>query len=428
MSKLLEVIKRHKKGGNNGIYSVCSAHPLVLEAALLHALENNSLLLIEATSNQVDHFGGYTGMTPQDFHNFVLKLAEKTNFPVQNLILGGDHLGPNRWQNQPSDIAMKNAENLIEAYVKAGFEKIHLDCSMSCQDDPIPLSDEIIAERTARLAVIAEKTADENDFTNKLVYVIGTEVPVPGGETEEIHELKVTSPEAARATIAAHQQAFNKAGISHIWPRVIGLVVQPGVEFDHTKVIDFIPAQAISLSQIIDKHEHLVFEAHSTDYQTPLAYRDLVRSHFVILKVGPALTFALREAYYGLCNIENEILSADQRSLLREVLEQQMLFNPNHWKKYYQGSKQELYFARHYSFSDRIRYYWSNPTVQQAVEKLFENFNNIDIPLPLLSQYFPQQYIKVRNGEIKSNAKALIIDKIQDVLRPYATASFFNLQ
>lgn len=426
MSALLEIIKQHKQEGNNGIYSICSAHPLVLEASLLQAKKDNSVLLIEATSNQVDQFGGYTGMKPADFRAFVEGLAKQVDFPLEKLVLGGDHLGPNRWQGLPAEEAMKNAEGLIEAYVAAGFEKIHLDCSMSCKGDPIPLSDAIVAERAARLAVVAEKTAEKHGFKNRIVYVVGTEVPVPGGEAEEINELEVTSPAAARETIDAHQKAFEKVNLAHIWNRVIGLVVQPGVEFDHTKVIDFIPAKAKELSKVVADYENLVFEAHSTDYQTDQAYKDLVNNHFAILKVGPALTFALREAYYGLCGIESDYFPAEKRSNLREVLEQQMLAKPDNWAKYYHGDEQQQFFARSYSFSDRIRYYWADPVVQSAVDKLFANFEDVEIPLPLLSQYFPEQFIKVRNGELSATAKSLVIDKVQAVIRPYAIASFFN--
>ncbi len=81
MNTLQNLVQRHKAGEQNGIYSVCSAHPLVIEAALKQALSDDSLLLIEATSNQVDQFGGYTGMTPVDFRNFVLEMAELLQFP-----------------------------------------------------------------------------------------------------------------------------------------------------------------------------------------------------------------------------------------------------------------------------------------------------------------------------------------------------------
>ncbi|MFQ1048840.1 tagatose-bisphosphate aldolase subunit KbaZ [Avibacterium paragallinarum] len=426
MSILLDLIKKHKTGQAIGIYSVCSAHPLVLEASLLQAKQDQTPLLIEATSNQVDQFGGYTGMTPADFRHFVEKLADEVGFPRDQLILGGDHLGPNRWQGLTADEAMANAEKLIEAYVAAGFEKIHLDCSMSCKGDPVPLSDEIVAERAARLAVVAEQTASKNGLSDRIVYIVGTEVPVPGGEAEEIAELEVTSPSAAKATINAHQQAFAHVGLEHIWPRVIGLVVQPGVEFDHTKVIDFIPEKAQALSQVVNDYENLVFEAHSTDYQTEEAYKALVKNHFAILKVGPALTFALREGLYALCAMEDYLFPAEQRANLLAVLEEQMLAHPENWQKYYHGTELEQRFARSFSFSDRIRYYWTNPEIAAAVEKLFANFENVDIPLPLLSQYLPEQYAAVRAGTLASRGKDVVLDKVRAVVRQYALASFFN--
>ena len=152
------LIARHKAGEHIGICSVCSAHPLVIEAALAFDRNSTRKVLIEATSNQVNQFGGYTGMTPAGFRGFVCQLADSLNFPQDALILGGDHLGPNRWQNLPAAQAMANADDLIKSYVAAGFKKIHLDCSMSCQDDPIPLTDGIVAERAARLAKVAEET------------------------------------------------------------------------------------------------------------------------------------------------------------------------------------------------------------------------------------------------------------------------------
>ena len=114
MKHLTEMVRQHKAGKTNGIYAVCSAHPLVLEAAIRYASANQTPLLIEATSNQVDQFGGYTGMTPAGFRGFVCQLADSLNFPQDALILGGDHLGPNRWQNLPAAQAMANADDLIK--------------------------------------------------------------------------------------------------------------------------------------------------------------------------------------------------------------------------------------------------------------------------------------------------------------------------
>ncbi|MGL5763288.1 MAG: tagatose-bisphosphate aldolase subunit KbaZ [Plesiomonas shigelloides] len=422
MNILQEIIQAHKSGKDTGVYAVCSAHPLVIEAALQQALNDNSILLIEATSNQVDQFGGYTGMTPADFRDFVVQKAQQYQFPLARLVLGGDHLGPNRWQTQPAEEAMRHAEDLIAAYVAAGFKKIHLDCSMSCAGDPTPLTDAIVAQRAARLAQIAEQTAKEIFGQSDLVYVIGTEVPVPGGAAQVEDELSVTSPQDARTTIEYHLQAFQHAGIADCWERVIALVVQPGVEFNHTGVIDYERDKAAQLSQVVNEYPHMIFEAHSTDYQTELAYKELVQDHFAILKVGPALTFAMREALFNLCAIEEELVVKSQTSNLRERLENCMRENPNHWEKYYHGNCQQQRFSRIYSFSDRIRYYWPDDAVNEAQNKLFDNLSGVDIPLPLLSQYLPEQFKRVREGAITANPQELIIDKIQQVLRSYSQA------
>lgn len=152
---IAQLIERNKNGEAVGITSVCSAHPLVLEAALTLAKREGNVLLVEATSNQVDQFGGYTGMTPADFRERLYQLADRCGVEREMVILGGDHLGPNRWQGLSASEAMAHAETLIATYVAAGFKKIHLDCSMACSDDPLSLSDEVVAERAARLAVVA---------------------------------------------------------------------------------------------------------------------------------------------------------------------------------------------------------------------------------------------------------------------------------
>lgn len=422
MKHLKEMVEQHKQGKTNGIYAVCSAHPLVLEAAIRFALENRTPLLIEATSNQVDQFGGYTGMTPGDFQDFICRLADSLGFPLSELILGGDHLGPNRWQNLAAAEAMTNADALIKSYVAAGFKKIHLDCSMSCEGDPLPLTDQIVAERAARLAKIAEETCREHFGESDLVYVIGTEVPVPGGAHETLSELTVTSPEAARATLDAHRHAFEKEGLSAIWPRIIGLVVQPGVEFDHTHIIDYQPQKAVALSKLVEACDTLVFEAHSTDYQTPQALRQLVHDHFAILKVGPALTFALREALFALAAMEEELLPARASSGLRNVLENVMLDRPEYWQSHYHGDGHARRLARGYSYSDRVRYYWPDRQIEEAFVRLVQNLADDPLPLPLISQYLPLQYVKVREGALGATPRELIIDHIQDILRQYHAA------
>jgi D-tagatose-1,6-bisphosphate aldolase subunit GatZ/KbaZ len=418
---LADTIRRHKAGEPVGIYSVCSAHPTVVQAAIAQAAADGSHVLIEATSNQVDQFGGYTGLRPAEFRDLVFGIADAHGFARERVVLGGDHLGPNRWQRQSASAAMANAEVLIASYVEARYTKIHLDCSMACADDPTVLTDEVVAGRAARLLQVAEDTA-RRDGSDGPVYVIGTEVPVPGGAHETLGRLTPTPADRARRTIAAHRAALAELALEHVWPRVVALVVQPGVEFDHLNVIDYERSATTDLRHVLDTEERLVFEAHSTDYQRPDQLRELVEDHWAILKVGPALTFAMREALFALALIENELLSRPSRSNLVEVVERRMLTAPEYWQAYYQGDPPDQRTARRYSYSDRLRYYWADGEVDAARQTLLANLDRIGIPLPLISQFLPAQYDRIRAGGLEPAAQSLVIDRIRDALRPYARA------
>jgi D-tagatose-1,6-bisphosphate aldolase subunit GatZ/KbaZ len=405
-----------------GIYSICSAHPWVLGAAMKQALDDGTPLLIESTSNQVDQFGGYTGMKPADFVRFVHLIADRVGFSRDRLILGGDHLGPNAWRGLSAEEAMQRAEALIDAYVSAGFSKIHLDTSMSCGGDPARLSDGVVAERASRLCAVAETAARREGKATKPVYVIGTEVPVPGGACEELASVEVTRSEAALDTVAVHRDAWRERGLDEAWERVIALVVQPGVEFDHTKVIDYKPELATKLSNVLTQLPGMVFEAHSTDYQKPEALWQLVRDGFGILKVGPGVTFALREGLYALADIEAEVVAESERSKLHEVVEAFMLANPVNWEKYYRGDDNAKRLLRTYSYSDRVRYYWAEPEVEAAAQKLINNLTAISTPENLLSRYLPAQYWELRRGVIDGSPMSIIQSKVREVIGMYASA------
>jgi D-tagatose-1,6-bisphosphate aldolase subunit GatZ/KbaZ len=415
---MLDLVRRHKAGQPVGIYSVCSAHPIVIESALRAGLRNDAPVLIEATSNQVNQFGGYTGMTPVLFKKFVLSIAARVGIAEEQIIFGGDHLGPNCWQGEAAEQAMLKSETLIRDYVAAGFRKIHLDCSMSCAGDPVPLSDAIVAQRAARLCAVAEQTWQATGGEAP-VYVVGTEVPVPGGAHEDLTQLAVTSARAAQDTIAAHHSAF--ADLGSAWSRVIAIVVQPGVEFDHHKVIDYRPDQAVELSRFIESQPSLIYEAHSTDYQTQSNLRHLVKDHFAILKVGPAVTFALREALWALAEIEMALLGGKGSSRFKQIVLEVMQAQPQYWNKYY-GNEASLEVDLQFSLSDRIRYYWSDPKIQEAQAAMLANLSRNPIPLTLLSQFLPIQYQAIRDGILLNNPEQILLASVSAVLHQYHLA------
>lgn len=402
---------------------------------MLQAQRDDSLLLIESTCNQVNQFGGYTGQTPAQFVSFVKGIAAAMKFPAERIIFGGDHLGPHVWRKENSPSAMQKASELVRACVLAGYTKIHLDTSMRLADDPgdssRPLADEIISGRAAALCRATEDAYKQLPPGSPApLYVIGTEVPIPGGEVLDTQAPETTRPEDVAQTIQLARQAFQERGLQAAWERVIALVVQPGVEFGDATVFPYMPEKARALSKFVDehrqdKHWHGIYEAHSTDYQTLPGLQHMVRDHFAILKVGPWLTFAFREAVFALAAVEEEWLGGRRGitlSRVRESLEQAMLANPEHWKNYYRGDEAALRFARKYSFSDRCRYYWTQPEVASALERLLANLTAHPAPVSLLSQYLPDQIAMLRSGEVANNPVPLIHNKILQVMGAYADA------
>lgn len=417
MKHPLQDIPASFQGGRpKGITSVCSAHPVVIEAALDLARELDRPALIEATCNQVNQDGGYTGMTPVDFRRFVEEIAGRADYPSDRIILGGDHLGPNPWKSLPPDEAMAKAEAMIAAFAEAGFTKLHLDTSMGCLDEPVALADDVTAERAARLAAVAEAKTGGGIPP---VYVIGTEVPVPGGATEALDHLQITKPAAVAETYQVHRSAFEERGLDDAFARVIALVVQPGVEFGHADVVHFDPDKARDLSACLADMPGLVFEAHSTDYQTEAGLEALVQQGFAILKVGPWLTFALREALYALDGIADVIDGRPPQGALMAAMEEAMQEAPDNWSRYYAGTDRELWLQRHFSYSDRIRYYWPSEKAKSAVETLMTRLEGRTIPEPVLSQFLGRSS-RQRLGD---RADHILLSSVKEVLSVYERAA-----
>ena len=412
---------RYASGARGGITSICSAHPLVIEAALLEGIATKTDVLIEATCNQVNQDGGYTGMTPADFRRFVEDIAARLGFDTKHLILGGDHLGPNPWKHLSAEEAMAKSEVMMDGFVRAGFTKIHLDTSMGCAGEPVALPDAVTAERAARLAKVAEKAAAESGF-DLPIYIVGTEVPIPGGAMEEIEDLELTKPDAALETIAIHRKAFAALGLEDAFARAIGVVVQPGVEFGNENVVYYDSNKATALSGVLNQTPQFVFEAHSTDYQPVEALSALVHDGFAILKVGPGLTFALREALYGLDQIAAFLDKLPEEETVRGKLEKLLLNEPKNWEKYYHGDAEELRLQRHFSYSDRIRYYWPHPEATAAVNSLLERLEGRKIPETLISQYLGTLYPAVAAGKVEATPHALMVEAVRNVIRVYGKA------
>lgn len=414
-----------------GVYSVCTASEPVIEAALEFARDHDSIVVIEATANQVNQFGGYTGMKAADYRDFVYEIADRVGYDKDNIVLGGDHLGPLTWTDLNEKEAMENATQLVYDYVRAGFTKIHLDTSMRVADDSTTerLSDETIARRSAMMAQSVLKAyadlKEENPDAIFPAFIIGSEVPIPGGLQEVEETLQVTSPDDFESTYETFRKVFEEYEVMDVFNAVIAIVVQPGVEFGDDDLFFYDREKAKDLvARLKNNYDTLAFEGHSTDYQTPQHLREMVEDGVVILKVGPALTFAYREALFALSHIEDIV--CENPSNFIDVLEAEMLDKPKNWQNHYHGTEKELFIKRKFSYSDRARYYLPQPKVQEAINTLMTNLGNTEIPMTLLSQYLPYQYRNIKDGKIKNDVREIINDYVKLYFEDYHYATHIN--
>ena len=414
---LVEAAAANRAGRRSGLTSVCSANRFVLQAALATAQATGTVALIESTCNQVNQFGGYTGTTPAGFRDQVLALADAAGCDRRRVILGGDHLGPHVWRAEPAGAAMAKARDLVRDCVLAGYTKIHLDASMRLGDDPgpadAPPDGRLAAERAAELAAAAESAwSGLPPGSPPPVYVVGTEVPVPGGELAGPGEITVTRPRDAERTLLATEDAFRRAGLSAAWSRVLALVVQPGVDFGRATVVRYDRARARDLVAWLERlPAPLVFEAHSTDYQTADALAQLVADHFAVLKVGPALTVALREAVFELeeaGQVARRTDAGGSSVSVGRALDRAMRRDPRHWRPY-ADSDDDLARAA-YGLNDRVRYYWAVPEVERALARLLADLTAAGAA------------IEVAPGVSAGDPATFIRERIADELAPYVAA------
>lgn len=408
------LVERNRLGESVGLPSFCSSNAFVIDAILTFAGKRDLPVLIEATCNQVNQFGGYTGLKPADFAEKLRSEAAGKGISSENLILGGDHLGPNPWRHLPVDEAMRNAKDLVRGFVEAGFTKIHLDASMACGGEPTPSFEEVAA-RSANLCSVAEQFAPK---AAAISYVIGTEVPVPGGETDDMSGIQITTPDRLKKTVETHQEAFSRRSLDDGFGRVMAVVVQPGVDFSHSSVIEYDPSKVRGLTRAISQYEGYAFEVHSTDYQATESLKSLVRDRSAILKVGPELTFRFREAVVALTHIE-DALSPDKPARTVDCVLHAMEEDPKDWESYYVGSDETVAYLKLFSLSDRIRYYWDKPEVISCIDRLMSNLNVSGIPAALAAQYFN----KPPGSPLPRVPLQLIADRIGDTIRRYYRAT-----
>lgn len=414
--RLLALREDRRLGRVRALAAVCSSHPLVLRAALEEARVQEGPLLVEAAGELAGPLGGTPRRTPAEFALLVHTLAREAGFPPQRILLGADGLGPAPWRHLEAERAMARACTLVEACVDAGFRKLHLDAGASCQGDPDPLPEYQAALRTAALCRAAEGAFARSGRGAPPVYVVGSERPSEDGFA------RITTPEEWDRTLDLQADAWRQEGLAEAWGRVVAAVAQPGIGFTDAAVDGYDPRRVAGLDKAIARRFPWTAEARSTDYQRPEALGALVRDGFGILKVGPWLTFACREALFALEDLVGDLRQSDPEIpaiRLREVLDQAIRRDPVPWKR--PPTPRERSLGRLFSFSDRSRHHWTDPEVAAEVERLLDA-THTRLPRQLLGLHLPLALDAVLDGRLAPEGAAIVRHEIRRVLESYRAA------
>ena len=374
---------------NKALPSFCTSNIETIKSIIFFCHINKLPCLIECTSNQVNQEGGYTYKTPKIFVKEILALRKKIKFNPKNLFLGGDHLGPLPWAGNLNNIALKNSINLIKDYLNENFSKIHIDTSIQCKNDKY-INSEIVFKRTSK---ILNNTIIQKKIKNRFI-VVGTEVPLAGSGDKK--KIVITSNQRIKNEVFNFKKIFKKINLEN---NFFGLVIEPGMKYSHSSITkpNFTNFRK---KKNISKQNNFFYEAHSTDYQSKIILRQLVKNNFRFLKVGPELTYNYSRSLFFMENIEKEIIK-NKKSNIKKIIFSSMLKNKKYWKGYYIKKKPDLFLN---SKLDRMRYYFDTKEVTNSILTLKKNINSIDIKSILRSMDLSNknEFLKLRKKKLSN--------------------------
>ena len=402
---------------NKALPSFCTANFLVLNTLLIFCKKKKLPALIESTSNQVNQFGGYSKNHPKDFIKKINGFIKSLKINKKSVYFGGDHLGPLPWKNNKSSVALKNSIKLIDLYLKANYQKIHIDTSIQCKDDKL-IADKIIFARTEYIL----KNLTNKKKLNKIFFVFGTEVPFAGGNDKK--KFKITQNNKIITDYQNFSKLLNSEKLSL---KDFALVIEPGMKFKNNSITkpNF---KSFEINRKFSKKNKFYFEAHSTDYQDLETLKKLVKNNFKILKVGPELTYNLIKSLLFMQEIEKIFFK--KNSDFKKIIIKNMLFNNFYWKDFFNmGRKKKLEKDLLNSFYDRARYYLSIDDVMNSIKILEININKIEREeiIRLLKKKIKKKNIMNLKNFKNNNFQYIISTFLDRIFLKYYKACGFNI-
>ena len=235
---------------------------------------------------------------------------------------------------------MAHAEDLVAVVRRSRLHQDPPRLQQPCADDPGPLDGRCDGgSRRPDAARWPRTRPRECGLTMTFATSSAPRCPVPGGADHEIAELRPDDAESGPRDPAAPREAFDAAGrrrrlaAGHGAGGAAGGRVRPppGRRLP-------LRARPGSCAGARRRARHGL--RGSLDRLPDVGHCPRSSSDgWAVLKVGPGLTFALREALFALAAIEDELIRPRRALAAPEVVEERMLAHPEQWQGYYSGHR-----------------------------------------------------------------------------------------
>lgn len=313
-----------------------------VKATIRAASKLKAPVVFVASLNQVDVDGGYTGFTPGTFVEYVKRVLREREGTV--VLFQVDHCGP--WlkdehvaKNYSYSEALDATLKSVEAFIRAGFNLVHVDATIDKEVESGVASLETAVKRTVEIVDLAEDIAAK--WGVEVKYEVGSDRwgHTPPNRFEEfisgvVAGLKKKSIDPSKVVFAVAE---------------VGTRIKPGNRVNGELIKQF--------TSVVSKYGYLL-KVHSGDYlENP---EILPQSGVGGLNVGPMLA----DVQYRV--VKRAILEIGEHELLSQL--NSLILRGDKLGKYTGRNKVE-----EYEMGLASRYVWSSREAYRIIEKIEEH-------------------------------------------------------
>ncbi|MFH1553146.1 MAG: class II D-tagatose-bisphosphate aldolase, non-catalytic subunit [Candidatus Omnitrophota bacterium] len=376
LSKVIDKVRAQEaKGGKALLLGVCPMSANIIKAYFEVSVEKGLIPTFIATPRQVEVGGGYIGLDQYEFVEHLHNVARGVRYDGP-ILIERDHGGPYknpRYKDLSVEEAVKKAKETYRADIKAGFNILHIDCSLLNKDRigrTVTPAD--IAEYTAELIADCENYR-RKDKLPPVAYEIGSDDFVNG-----LRDIK-----ALERFLMSLRSRLNNRNMGYVWNNILYLVVDTGTKLEAGRQAGKFKAEDAEAYKKLAAKYGLLLKQHSLDYLNDEDLETVAATGIMAVNIGPEFSKA---EYEALEKLEQEV-NRKARSIGEPASDfmdkvERSLAATDRWKRWVSGAQtfdQISDEQRRIVCLDCGRYTQGDKSVLRARDRLYELAKKLSI-------------------------------------------------